>query len=1012
MDKVNIEQRLFTMIPLIKAKSVNVRIPVDNFYFMTADYKTGSNMPIFTKGNSVLFGREDFWGGKVDTHAWFYKKIAIPERKIGTRYELSIKTNISEKEWDASNPQFIVYFDGYPVQGADLNHTNVVLPDKNEVEVYVYAYTGTNLNDPAPVKFYADIVGIDETAERLYYDLKVPYDVIGFTDKNTKEYVDILRYLNNSLSVIDWRSDEKMRASFADAADYIEKEFYGKYCKKGNVKVKCVGHTHIDIGWLWTVRQTREKAQRSFFTVLELMKRYPEYKFMSSQAPLYLAIKEEAPEKYEEIKERVKEGRWEVEGAMWVEADCNLTSGESLVRQVLYGKRFFNNEFGVDSKTLWLPDVFGYSAALPQILKKCGVDSFVTSKISWNDTNMMPNDTFTWKGIDGSEIFTHFMTAQEMQGNGEIANFTTYLPQGNASYVMGAWRRNHNKDIVDDALLTFGFGDGGGGPTSKDIEMLKRMEYGIPGCPTTEFSNSTEFLSEIKEQSEGQLEKWVGELYFEYHRGTYTSQSEMKKNNRKCEFALQNTELFSVIANSLLNVDYPQEKLEKMWKTVLTNQFHDILPGSAIKEVYETANAEEREIGKECGKLLENAFKSVADDVSKAGVAVFNPTSFTCGGTVVFDGKTRYCEKIPSKGYAVTDFVPFDGSVAVTDKTIENKYFIVEFDDCMEISRIYDKRNSREVVPQGRTTNRFVAFEDYPNNFDAWEIREYYKEKSYPINDFVSSEKVFDGERSGLKIIRKFEESTIEQTIWLYEHIDRIDFDTKLDWQTEHVLVKAFFPVDVNAEKATFDTQFGNLERPAHANTSWDKAKFEVCGHKFADLSDDSYGLSVLNDCKYGYSVRNGEIGLSLLRCPTYPDPDCDKGEHTFTYSLYPHTGAVRNSEVYKQAYLLNNPFVAVIANGNGKLPERYSFASADKPNVIIDTVKRAEDSDDIIVRLFESENKTTDVNVKFAANVKKVVLCDLMENELEDLPVKDGVISIRVKPFEIVTLKIFRKKV
>lgn len=1012
MDKVNIEQRLFTMIPLIKAKSVNVRIPVDNFYFMTADYKTGSNMPIFTKGNSVLFGREDFWGGKVDTHAWFYKKIAIPERKIGTRYELSIKTNISEKEWDASNPQFIVYFDGYPVQGADLNHTNVVLPDKNEVEVYVYAYTGTNLNDPAPVKFYADIVGIDETAERLYYDLKVPYDVIGFTDKNTKEYVDILRYLNNSLSVIDWRSDEKMRASFADAADYIEKEFYGKYCKKGNVKVKCVGHTHIDIGWLWTVRQTREKAQRSFFTVLELMKRYPEYKFMSSQAPLYLAIKEEAPEKYEEIKERVKEGRWEVEGAMWVEADCNLTSGESLVRQVLYGKRFFNNEFGVDSKTLWLPDVFGYSAALPQILKKCGVDSFVTSKISWNDTNMMPNDTFTWKGIDGSEIFTHFMTAQEMQGNGEIANFTTYLPQGNASYVMGAWRRNHNKDIVDDALLTFGFGDGGGGPTSKDIEMLKRMEYGIPGCPTTEFSNSTEFLSEIKEQSEGQLEKWVGELYFEYHRGTYTSQSEMKKNNRKCEFALQNTELFSVIANSLLNVDYPQEKLEKMWKTVLTNQFHDILPGSAIKEVYETANAEEREIGKECGKLLENAFKSVADDVSKAGVAVFNPTSFTCGGTVVFDGKTRYCEKIPSKGYAVTDFVPFDGSVAVTDKTIENKYFIVEFDDCMEISRIYDKRNSREVVPQGRTANRIVAFEDYPNNFDAWEIREYYKEKSYPINDFVSSEKVFDGERSGLKIVRKFEESTIEQTIWLYEHIDRIDFDTKLDWQTEHVLVKAFFPVDVNAEKATFDTQFGNLERPAHANTSWDKAKFEVCGHKFADLSDDSYGLSVLNDCKYGYSVRDGEIGLSLLRCPTYPAPDCDKGEHTFTYSLYPHTGAVRNSEVYKQAYLLNNPFVAVIANGNGKLPERYSFASADKPNVIIDTVKRAEDSDDIIVRLFESENKTTDVNVKFAANVKKVVLCDLMENELEDLPVKDGVISIRVKPFEIVTLKIFRKKV
>ncbi len=1009
MDKVNIEQRLFTMIPLIKEKSVNVLIPVDNFGFMLSDYKTGSEMPVFTKDNSVPFGREDFWGGKVDTHAWFYKKIAIPERKIGLRYELSIKTNISEKEWDASNPQFIVYFDGYPVQGADLNHTNIVLPDKREVEVYVYAYTGTNLNDPAPVKFYADIVGIDETAERLYYDLKVPYDVIGFTDANTKEYVDILRYLNNTLNLIDWLSDDKMRASFAKAADYIEKEFYGTYCKKGNVKVKCVGHTHIDIGWLWTVKQTREKAQRSFFTVLELMKRYPEYKFMSSQAPLYLAVKEEAPEKYEEIKERVKEGRWEVEGAMWVEADCNLTSGESLVRQVLYGKRFFKNEFGVDSKTLWLPDVFGYSAALPQILKKCGVDSFVTSKISWNDTNMMPNDTFTWKGIDGSEIFTHFMTAQEMPKNGEIKNFTTYLPQGNASYVMGAWRRNHNKDIVDDALLTFGFGDGGGGPTSKDIEMLKRMEYGIPGCPTTEFSDSTEFLNEIKEQSEGQLEKWVGELYFEYHRGTYTSQSEMKKNNRKCEFALQNTELFSVIADSLSDVDYPKEKLDKMWKTVLVNQFHDILPGSAIKEVYETANAEEKQVREECEKLLENAFKSVADNIEKAGTVVFNPTSFNCGGTVVAGGKTRYCENIPAKGYAVTDFVPFDGSVKVTDKTIENKYFIVEFDDCMEISGIYDKRNSREVIPQGKTANRIVAFEDYPNNFDAWEIREYYKEKSYPINDFISCEKVFDGERSGLKIVRKFEKSTIEQTILLYEHIDRIDFDTKLDWQTEHVLVKAFFPVDVNAEKATFDTQFGNLERPAHANTSWDKAKFEVCGHKFADLSDDSFGLSVLNDCKYGYSVRDGEIGLSLLRCPTYPDPDCDKGEHTFTYSLYPHAGAVRNSEVYKQAYLLNNPFIAATASGKGKLPEKYSFASADKSNVIIDTIKRAEDSDDIIVRLFESENKTADVNIKFALNCKKVSLCDLTENELKTLPEKDGVVSLRVKPFEIITLKIYK---
>ena len=1007
MDISVLEQRLFTMIPLLREHSIVCETELNEFLYMEADYKNGSVCPVLTSENAHSFKKENFWGGKADAHAWFYTTIKHPQPHKGIRCELKIKTDVSEKEWDASNPQFIVYFDGKPVQGADLNHTRVMLPQKEEIQVHIYAYTGTNLQEAKPLKLIASILEIDELAEKLYYDLKVPYDVLAFTDKNTKEYADIVRFLNNALNFLDWRSEAKLRASFESAEEYIQKEFYEKYCKKGNVKVKCVGHTHIDLGWLWTIRQTREKAQRSFFTVLELMKRYPEYKFMSSQAPLYLAVKEEAPEKYEEIKKRVKEGRWEAEGAMWCEADCNLTSGESLVRQVLYGKRFFKSEFGVDSKTLWLPDVFGYSAALPQILKKSGVDSFVTSKISWNDTNMMPNDTFIWKGIDGSEIFTHFLTAQEAKEDGSIANFTTYLPQGNVSYVTGAWRRNQNKDAIGESILTYGFGDGGGGPTSKDIEMLKRMEYGIPGCPTTEFSNSTEFLNEIKEQSEGKLEKWVGELYFEYHRGTYTSQSEMKKNNRKCEFALQNTELFSVIADSLLKFDYPKEKLDKMWKTVLTNQFHDILPGSAIKEVYETANSEEREIKEECGKLLENAFKSVADNISKAGTVVFNPTSFTCGGTVTIDGKTRYCENIPAKGYAVTDFVPFDGSVAVTDRAIENKYFIVEFNDCMEISRIYDKRNVREVIPSGKAANRLVAFEDYPNNFDAWEIREYYKEKSYPINNYVSCKKIIDGERSGIKIVRKFENSAIEQTIWLYEHIDRIDFETKLNWRTEHVLLKAFFPVDVNAEKATFDTQFGNLERSAHANTSWDKAKFEVCGHKFADLSDDGYGLSVLNDCKYGYSARNGEIGLSLLRCPTYPDPDCDKGEHRFTYSLYPHAGAVRNSEVYKQAYLLNNPFVAVIANGNGKLPERYSFASADKQNVIIDTIKRAEDSEDIIVRLFESENKTTDVTVKFALNCKKVSLCDLMENELKDIPVNNGTISIRVKPFEIITLKI-----
>lgn len=1007
MDITSIEQRVSTMISLIKEKCIETSIPVGDFRYFTADYKSGSEVPSFTEKNSVTFGREDFWGGKPDSHAWFYKKIAIPARKNGIRYELSVKTNVNEKEWDASNPQFIVYFDKYPVQGADLHHTSVLLPDKSEVDAHVYAYTGTNLNNLCPIKFYADVIGVDETAEKLYYDLVVPYDVISYIDKNSKEYVDILKFINNALNLVDWRDEIKMRKSFAVADKYFAEEFYGKYCRKSDVKVKCVGHTHIDIGWLWTVRQTREKAQRSFFTVLEYMKRFPEYKFMSSQAPLYLAVKEEAPEKYNEIKQRVKEGRWEVEGAMWVEADCNLPSGESLIRQILYGKRFFKDEFGVESKTLWLPDVFGYSAALPQILNKSGVDSFVTSKISWNDTNIMPNDTFIWKGIDGSEIFTHFMTAQEMRLGDKIENFTTYVAHGTASYVMGSWRRNLNKGEVNDAMITYGWGDGGGGPTISDIEMLKRMEYGIPKCPTTEFSNSTEFISDIKEQSRGQLSKWVGELYFEFHRGTYTSQSEIKKNNRKCEFALQNAELFSTIGNRLLKSVYPKEKIGEMWKTVLTNQFHDILPGSAIKEVYETANAEDEAVREDCIDIIAQRLNAIADNISGEGIVVYNPTSFACGSTITVDGETRYVENIPAKGYAVKTPVPKDGSVSVKNRAVENKYFIIEFNDGMEISRIYDKRCDREILPKGSLANRLVAYEDYPYVYDAWELRNYYSQKAYPIDTYSHVEKITDGERSGFKIIRKFENSVIEQKIWLYEHIDRIDFETKLDWHTEHTLLKTYFPTDVNTDKATFDTQFGNVERPAHTNTSWDKAKFEVCGHKFADLSDSGYGISVLNDCKYGYSVGNGEIGLTLLRCPTYPDPDCDKGVHKFVYSLYPHIGDVRNSAVYTQAYLLNNPFISTIASGKGKLPSEFSFISSDKSNVIIDTVKKAEDSEDTIVRLFECSNKTTDVKIKLSLPVKKVVLCDLMENELETVPLSDGIIALRVKPFEIITLKL-----
>ncbi len=1017
MKQSAIYQRVDTMLQRIKEKQICFRAAQHGLRYMETAYKAGSHCPELNDSNSALFEREAFWGGTPDTHAWFYKQVAIPVPASGLRYELELRTDVGNRgddilvdedrsePWDASNPQFILYYDGKAIQGLDVNHISACLPaDKAEVNVHIYAYTGTNLQPSTPLKLHMDVVGIDEDCEKLYYDLKVPADVLAFTGENTRQYHEILGYLNGALNLLDWRSEDKFRKSCKAASDYLEQEFYGKYCTKGNVQVKCIGHTHIDIGWLWTVRQTKEKAQRSFFTVLELMRRYPDYKFMSSQVPLYQAIKEEAPDQYEEIKQRIREGRWEVEGAMWVEADCVLTSGESLVRQLLYGKRFFKEEFGIDSRVLWLPDVFGYSAAMPQILRKCGVDKFVTSKISWNDTNTMPDDTFTWKGMDGSEIFTYFMTAQEMHRDEKLVNFTTYLPQANASYVMGAWNRYQNKDISDEAILTFGFGDGGGGPTARDLEMLRRMEHGIPGCPTTKIQTAGEFLDSVEEKTRGKLPSWTGELYFEYHRGIYTSQAEIKKNNRKAEFALHNFELIAATANRLLGTEYPHEELRKLWQTVLVNQFHDILPGSSIQEIYQVANAEYEAVLARCKQMTDHLLQKLSELC--AGSMVYNPTPFTVGGTVQADGITRYVDAVPANGFAAKEPVPMDGSVLVSDRKMENKFFLLELDDAMNICRLYDKRSCREVLPKGKTANRLCLYEDFPHNFDAWEIRSYHKEKGYPIDAYDKAEQVLDGERSGLKITRSFGTSKLVQTIWLYEHIDRIDVDSVADWHEKHHMLKVAFPVDVNTDKATFDIQFGNYERSALNNTSWQQAQFEVSAQKFADLSDSGYGLAVLNDCKYGHSAKEGEITLTLLRAPTYPDPDCDMGVHTFTYALYPHDNDLRHSKVYEQAYLLNNPMLCVGGTGKGT-KTAFSAVKADKDNIIIETVKLAEDSDSCIVRLFESMNRQTTVTLQFGFPVNQVQTADMLENPMEELTAEQNAVTLTVKPFEIITLKI-----
>ncbi len=987
------------------------KVELDGFVWKDCGYKSGSEMPAVDDSWQV-FHKGDRWGETPDAHRWFYKHIDLPDSMRGKTVDLCVRTG-REGEWDAINPQIGVYVDGKLEQGLDVNHTSVRLEGKDSFDLYLYGYAGMQ---GGYLEFIPSLSTPDPVCEKLYYHLKVPLDVLAFTEPDSKTYADIAHYLWEAVNRIDLRvpGSPAFRASLSEAADYLDREFYGKFCGPQEATTIGIGHTHIDVAWLWTLAQTREKAQRSFATVIKLMKQYPEYKFMSSQAQLYQYVKEEDPALFEEIKQMVKAGRWEVEGAMWVEADCNLSSGESLVRQVLHGKRFFREEFGVESRVLWLPDVFGYSAALPQILQKSGVDRFVTSKISWNETNQMPYDVFMWEGIDGTEIFSYFLTAQDRKLGQKPTRFATYVGTISPAMVAGTWDRFQQKELTDEALLTFGYGDGGGGPTAEMLETHERLKHGIPGCTVSKIDTATSFIDRLEERVRGNahLPKWVGELYLEFHRGTYTSIAKVKRNNRKSEFLYQTTELLSVLDGVLGGMAYPKQQLRDGWEIILLNQFHDIIPGSSIREVYEDSERQHAAIQKTASALLAERCNDIAGRVkTEGGLLVFNPHSFVHSGVVEADGERYYVENIPAKGYKVVPVQPQESAVTVDGRVIENRFFRVAFDEHYDIVSLYDKRNARETIKPGERANVLQAFEDYPREYDAWEITSYYKEKMWEISDVVSAEPIRESVRAGLRITKRFLDSTISQNIWLYDEVARVDFDTTVDWKQEHILLKSAFPLDVHTDKATYDIQFGNVERPTHHNTSWDAAKFEVCAHKFVDVAEDGYGISMLNDCKYGYDTVGSTLRITFLKSATYPYPEADKCLHTFTYSLFPHAGNFREAGTVQMAYDVNLPMWGKrIAAQDGDLPESYSLVSVDCDNVILETVKQAEEGDALIFRMYDCYNRRTMPTVRFGFDVASVAVCDLMEREETPLAVTDNAVTVPVKPFEIVTLKVTRK--
>lgn len=997
------------------------------------------------------------WNEK-NAHRWFRTIFEIPSSMDGKHVELKVTTG-REGGWDATNPQMLFYLNEKLVQGLDVNHREVIISMAAKAgERYQAAFLAYSGSEEGALHLQTELVAVDDRVKKLYYDILVPLESAYVLRRSDEEnYRRVLKKLSLALDCLDLRKawSDKFYQSVGQAEQILTDAFYSEIREEAPV-VSAIGHTHIDIAWLWSVEQTREKVLRSFSTVLRLMERYPDYKFMSSQPILYQFVKEQEPEMYEEIKERVRQGRWEVDGAMWLEADCNLPEGESLVRQLMKGYRFFKEEFHIQSKSLWLPDVFGYPASLPQILKKSGIPYFMTTKITWNQYNQPPNDTFIWRGIDGSEVFTFMPTTSDFKKNQGLhtssrgmCNTTTYTGVINPNMMLGTYKRFQNKDLTKDTLMLFGYGDGGGGPTREMLENADRLQYGIPGIPRIKLEREQDYFDRTynKITKLPGMPSFEGELYFEYHRGTLTSMAKNKRNNRKNEILYMQLETALCMAGREQD-ERLKQVIRRGWDILLLNQFHDIIPGTCIEEVYEQTDREYREIRengeKALGEIADTAMEQVP--MKQDGIVVMNTQGYERNDIVFLetwphklpdeaekresygglcdeagnpvsvqrlkDGRCLFlAENIPPLGYrrfykACEEQGPA-GEKKGWDGCLENDFFRVLFNQHMEIVSLYEKASQKEFFRENRPGNLFVTYEDRPMDWDNWDIDAFYMKKPYKADWYSDVRLLEDGPVCKvLEFECGFMDSLIRQQVWLYYGIPRIDFKTKAVWKEHHVLLKVHFPVEVNAVRASYEIQFGNVERETTNNTSWDTAKFEVCGHKWADLSENNSGISLLNDCKYGYGIKKRDMSLTLIKAGTYPNKNADIGEHEFTYSIYPHAGRWQEAETVSMAYNLNVPLLSA-AKGKNQIPRHLrSFLTCDKESCFTEVIKPAEDRNGLIVRMYENKNNRVLVSITAERPLKQVFECSLMEQDEREIITRKGTggktFGAEFKPYEI----------
>lgn len=974
--------------------------------------------------------RDLVWGGP-DGYYWFGGGIAIPGHLAGQSVFCRVDAQFGSV-MGRSDPQLLVRIDGRIVQGGDGNHREFPLT-RNAVagQSFDLLIEAGTIEDRRQLGFVVELVTHDRLAETVYYDLKVPLDVARLLKPDDARRARLLRHVGEAIDRIDFRPGNPGRFTQSLAAAQARADaLYAEADADAMPEIVATGHTHIDVAWLWRVRETRQKMARSMATALSLMDEYDDYRFMYNQGVLLDYLEQDYPELFGRIGRQVAAGRFEIEGALWLEPDVVIASGESLVRHIIRGVRYHQEKFGVRPRIVWLPDTFGYTAALPQLMQLSGMEVFITHKMSWNDTNRMPHEIFFWQGLDGTRVPAYFLTTQRYEYDGIN---TTYCPDLTASHVMGTWKRFSQQGLHDELFLVYGHGDGGGGPTRGMIENVRRMERGIPGCPKIRHEPMGLFFSRLVARMRREPESfpsWVGELYLEYHRGTLTSVARNKRNNRLAEQALHELELLGILAQRQGGA-YPLEDLERLWKVVLLNQFHDILPGTSIGFVYEDSDRDYAAFFAAAEALRTRLGATLAAEGSHA---VLNATSLERSGLlrlpaeitavehdsgtvatqVVMHADGSTARAVPVAGLPGLCASPLPLSVAraalpatglsASATRLENDLLSARFNERGQLVSLFDKLRRREAIRPGGAGNAFVAHQDIPVNFDAWDIDDYVEDTRSPIEDLVSAEVVETGPyRAAIRFEWRYESSRIVQVVSLEQGTAQLEFDSFVDWREHQTLLKVGFPLAIRTDVSRAETQFGHLTRPTHANTSWDKARFETSMHRWVDLSEAGFGVAALNDCKYGYDAKGSTLRLTLIKSPVFPWPEADQGEHRFRYALLLHDGDLQ--AVHNAATAFNHP-LRLLAGGADRTPVAGPVAAVSSDQVAVETVKLGEDGTRTVLRLWESQGRAGTVTLRLPRTAR-ITETDLLEQDVSVLAERADTVDLPFRPFQIRTLAI-----